>query len=127
MKKNNTGCLLSANTAQELNLISLNSNQIQAKLKDAKICGILKEYKDVFEGLGKLKDGEVKINIDKEAIVQAQQTRRIPFHIRKKFKEFLKELARQDILSNLFQKINLHPGFLLLSLCQKRWFSAYLC
>ena len=40
----------------------------------------------------------VKLNIDKEAILRAQQARRIPFHIRKKVKESLKELERQDII-----------------------------
>ncbi len=40
----------------------------------------------------------VKLNIDKKAILQAQQARLILFHIRKKFKESLKELERQDII-----------------------------
>ena len=99
MKEQKAGCLLSANTAQELGLISLNLNQVHSSnTKDDNVRAIIDEYKQVFEGLGKLKDDDVKLNIDKEAIPQAQQPRRIPFHIRKKVEDALKELENQDII-----------------------------
>ena len=52
----------------------------------------------MFTGLGKLKNHAVKLNIDKEAIPQAQPQRRIPFHIRKKVKHAVKELQKEDII-----------------------------
>ena len=99
MKEQKAGCLLSANTAQELGLISLNLSQVHSSnTTDDNVRAIIDEYKQVFEGLGKLKDDDVKLNIDNEAIPQAQQPRRIPFHIRKKVKDALKELQHQGII-----------------------------
>ena len=99
MKEQKAGCLLSANTAQELGLISLNLSQVHSSnTTDDSVRAIIDEYKQVFEGLGKLKDDDVKLNIDNEAIPQAQQPRRIPFHIRTKVKDALKELQHQGII-----------------------------
>ena len=104
MHEEDTGCLLSGNTAQELGVVQFNLNKIAdsqgptANTKDQDIQAIIEEYKEVFTGLGKLKNHAVKLNIDKEAIPQAQPQRRIPFHIRKKVKHAVKELQREDII-----------------------------
>ena len=83
-----SGCLLSSQTAQELSLISLHLNKIKSApntvnktIKDAKLSKLLSKHKEVFNGLGKLKDHTVKLNIDKEITPTAQPQRRIPFHI----------------------------------------------
>ena len=67
-----------------------------ANTKDQVIQAIIEEYKEVFTGLGKLKNHAVELNIDKEAIPQAQPQRRIPFHTRKKVKHAVKELQKDD-------------------------------
>ena len=83
-----SGCLLSSQTAQELSLISLHLNKIKSApnivnktIKDAELSKLLSKHKEVFKGLGKLKDHKAKLNIDKEIILTAQPQRRIPFHI----------------------------------------------
>ena len=104
MHEEGTGCLLSGNTAQELGVVQFNLNKIAdsqdptANTKDQAIQAIIEEYKEVFTGLGKLKNHAVKLNIDKAAIPQAQPQRRIPFHIRKNVKHAVKELQKDDII-----------------------------
>ena len=104
MHEKDTGCLLSGNTALELGIVTFNlnkitdSNGLTVNTKDRAIQAIIGEYKEVFTGLGKLENDAVKLNIDKEAIPQAQPQRRIPFHIRKKVKHAVKELQREDII-----------------------------
>ena len=102
-----SGCLLSSQTAQELSLINLHLNKIKStpnivnktiKKKDAKLSQLLSKHKEVFTGLGKLKGHMVKLNIDKEITPTAQLQRRIPFHIREKVGEALKELESEEII-----------------------------
>ena len=90
---------MSANTGQELGLISWNFGQIHLSKTsdDNNVRGIIDECKQVFAGLGKLEDDATKLNIDNEAVAQAQQPRRILFHIRKEVKDASKELEHQDI------------------------------
>ena len=92
MHEKDIGCLLLGSTAQELGVVKFNLNTIAdttgslVNTKDHVVQSIIQEYKEVFIGLGKLKNHAVKLNIDKEAIPHAQPQRRIPFHIRKKVK-----------------------------------------
>ncbi len=76
--------------------------------------------------LNDLENWKMQLNIDKKAILQAQQARRIPFHIRKKVKESLKELERQHIIEPLPAN---QPTPLLSPIVTvpKKWFSAYFC
>eukprot|EP00112_Aurelia_sp_Birch-Aquarium-sp1_P007389 Seg1804.3 transcript_id=Seg1804.3/GoldUCD/mRNA.D3Y31 product="hypothetical protein" protein_id=Seg1804.3/GoldUCD/D3Y31 len=99
LKQEDSGCLLSAATAQEMGIISLKLNKIttetpektaqaQIKSNDPEINDILQDYQEVFTGVGKWKGCPVKLNIDEilKAIPHAQPQRRVPFHIRKKSK-----------------------------------------
>ena len=92
-------------TAQELSLISLHLNKIKSSpsvvnktIKDAKLSKLLSKHREVFKGLGKLKDHKVKLNIDKEKTPTAHPQRRIPFHICEKVGEALKELESEGII-----------------------------
>ena len=100
-----SGCLLSWQTAQELSLISLHLNKIKSAhsvvnktIKDARLSKLLSKHREVFNGLCKLKDHKVKLNIDKEITPTAQPLRRISFHIREKVGEALKELESEGII-----------------------------
>ena len=100
-----SGCLLSSQTAQELSLISLQLNKIKSTpnivnktTKGAKLSKLLSKHKEVFTGFGKLNGHMVKLNIDKEITPTAQPQRRIPFHIREKVGEALKELEKKGII-----------------------------
>ena len=86
-----SGSLLGYETARELGLIRVQDvNTVQHDLVDS--------YKDIFQGIGKLKDHQVEIHIDNSVQPVAQRHRRIPFHIRKKVEACLDDLEKKDII-----------------------------
>eukprot|EP00794_Sanderia_malayensis_P000683 gene683-biopygen1108 len=102
-----SGCLLSFKTAQDLGLIKLELNMLAktgkntAENYDNKLQKILLENDGVFEGLGKLKGHQVKLNVDENVPPVSQPQRRIPFHIRKKVEEAVKDLESQGIIERV--------------------------
>ena len=50
---------------------------------------LVKEYDDLFRGLGRLKNYQIKLHIDESIPPVAQQHRRVPFHICKHLEEQL--------------------------------------
>lgn len=88
----NAGCLLSFKVASDLSLLTLHINTVQG-------CPLTSEYvaaryPQIFDGIGKLKDFEVKLHIDSTGPPVAQNTRRIPFHMRQKVATALEELEK---------------------------------
>ena len=59
------------------------------------------KFPKVFEGLGKLKDYQIKLHIDKNVQPVAQQVRRIPFNRRAKVNEKLEELLKLDVIEKV--------------------------
>lgn len=94
------GNLISSTTAQELGLITIHVNKISTQ-SDSKVENMVKKYDTLFNGLGKLKAEPVKLNIDRETAPKAQPQRRIPYHIREKVGEALKELEDSDIIERV--------------------------
>ena len=107
-----SGCILSTETAQELGLVSLHLNQINknttstsseppSQLKphtnDKKLQHILDKHAPVFSGLGKLRNKQVELGIDETVSPVAQPQRRIPFHLRQKVENEMKKLGHDDI------------------------------
>ena len=107
------GCLLSSNTAQELGLISLHLQTLQAsktrtkdylelvKVKDPKVKEILHQFSERFTSLGKLKGKQIQLSIEQSVKPVAQQQRRVPFHLREKVEMELKSLESQDIIEKV--------------------------
>ena len=107
------GCLLSSKTAQELGLVSLNLNTMHvsklwnsqfpdpAHVPDLDAKEIIRQHQTVFHGIGKLKDKQITLSIDKEVKPIAQQTRRIPFHVRDKVELELQWIEKQDIIEKV--------------------------
>ena len=62
---------------------------------------LIEQYPSVFQGIGKLKDYEVKLHIDKTVPPVAQSAHRIPFHLRKKLSVELKKLEQQGIIEKV--------------------------
>ena len=52
---------------------------------------VIKEYDDLFHGLGRLKNHQVKLHIDESVPPVAQPHRRVPFHVRKQLEEQLRK------------------------------------
>ena len=51
---------------------------------------LIEEYDDLFRGLGKLKNYQIKLHIDENVPPVAQPHRRVPFHVRKQLEEQLR-------------------------------------
>ena len=72
-----TGNLLSKNTSEKLKILQIKDETINAinSKNLGKVDIIIEEYKDVFEGVGKLKDFELTLHIDKSVtpVVQVEK------------------------------------------------------
>lgn len=91
------GCLLSFNTANDLGII-----HIVRAIEDsrAKVTGyLLRDFDAIFNGrqLGKLKDFQLKLNIDDTVPSVHQKHRRIPFATRPKVEKAVEQLYADDI------------------------------
>ena len=89
------GSLLSFATASKLGLVDVKVNNV------ATDSSLIEQYPSVFQGIGKLKNFEVKLHIDETVPPVAQSARRIPFHLRKKVSAELKKLEEQDIIEKV--------------------------
>ena len=58
-------------------------------------------YKDVFTGIGKLKDFQLKLHIDQQVQPVAQPLRRPAFSLKEKIEKKLDELLREDIIEQV--------------------------
>ena len=94
--KGNYGSLLSYMTAVDLEIIPAIRVISQSKTDE-----ILTKYADRFEGIGKVKDVQLKIHIDESKAPVQQQHRRIPFQIREKVETELKRLEDLDIIEHV--------------------------
>ncbi|XP_064462264.1 uncharacterized protein K02A2.6-like [Ornithodoros turicata] len=88
--------LLSYQTATELQLVSVVQNIAEKSSVDA-----VKEFPKLFDGLGKLKDFQVKLEISKDLQPVARQHRRIPFRLRKALEAELSRLEELDIIESV--------------------------
>jgi len=89
------GSPLSFATANELGLVDIKVNNVTTH------SNVIEQYPTVFQGIGKLKDCEVKLHIDKSVPPVAQSARRIPFHLRKKVSAELKKLEQEGIIEKV--------------------------
>lgn len=62
---------------------------------------IIHEYQDLFQGIGKIKDFQVKLHVDDSVQPVIQLHRRIPFHMRKKVERELDDLQEKGIIERV--------------------------
>jgi hypothetical protein len=103
--KGNFGCLLSYQTASALRLIMLNVNNMKPRHSTHE--QQLKEYAHLFNGIGTLKNFELKLHID-DTVPPVEQPpppppppRRIPFHMRQKVSDALDMLESDGIIEKV--------------------------
>lgn len=89
------GSLLSYTTAHALGVVDVKINAITAGDE------LTQKYPTLFDGIGKLKDFEVKLHIDQSVKPVAQPARRIPFHLRKQVEAELERLEQQNIIERV--------------------------
>ena len=90
------GNLMSKSLAEDLGLVQLNANSLNAPTLD-----FLSQYDSVFSGVGKLKDHHVRLHIDESVQPVARQHRRIPINLREKVETAIKKLEDQDIIEQV--------------------------
>ena len=90
------GMLLSGHTAEALGLI-----QFALSVHASGLETILEEYRNTFQGIGCLKNKEIKLHIDPSIQPIALRHRRIAFHLRPKVEEELKKLGDQVIIERV--------------------------
>ena len=66
------------------------------------------KYPQVFHGLGKLKDREIKFHIDENVVPVAQSPRRISFHVRDQVAKELERLEKWTLLKKWMDQL---PGY----------------
>lgn len=69
--------LLGKNTAMNLRVLKLGVNSVQS-------FDIVREYPKCFQGIGKLKNFKLKLQIDQDVKPVAQAMNRIPYSLREK-------------------------------------------
>ena len=62
---------------------------------------LMTRYKNVFTGIGKLKDFQLNLHIDQQVQPAAQTLRRPAFSLREKNEKKLDELLREDIIEKI--------------------------
>ena len=93
------GSLLSWQASQNLKLISIiNPMATEPRPGNQQL---VEEYEDLFTGLGKLKDYQVHLHINKDVQPSAQPHRRVPFHNRKQLEEQLEIDKRNGVIERV--------------------------
>lgn len=92
----NDDSLLCYDTCVELGLIP-EINSVQNSVKNS----LKEQYSDLFTGIGKLKDREIKLHIDENVQPVVQPHRRIPFHLRQKVEKELERMEQLDIIEKV--------------------------
>ena len=68
-------------------------NDLQGKIQSC-----LAEYPHTFKGIGKLKNYQIKLNINTEAKPVATPSRSIPYHLRDQASRVIQDMINQDII-----------------------------
>ena len=92
--KGNSGNLLSYTTSVALQVVpEIYSMTSKSEIRD--------KFPKVFTGIGKLKDTQIEIFVDKTVQSIMQPHRRIPFHLRKQVEIELKRIEDMDIIEKV--------------------------
>ena len=99
IKENDTS-LLSGSAAEALGLIKFDENIFQLKAINLTKEQVIKEYKDVFTGLGKM-PGFYHIEMDNNTKPVQDHPRRVPILLKEELKKKLEEMERNNIIKKV--------------------------
>jgi hypothetical protein len=80
----NAPSLLGKEAAEALGILQVGLKFVEDKSVDSRTESILAQYPGITDGIGCLKDVEVKLHIDKSIPPVARKHNRVPFHLREK-------------------------------------------
>ena len=101
VQEKHAGSLLSRDTAIDLGLLHIGPININSVSSEKSTQSIVNKYGEIFNGVGKLKEFEMEIHIDPGVKPVAQPPRRIPFQIRSKVDDKIRELEHLDIIERV--------------------------
>ena len=95
-----SGSLLSYQTVLDLDLVRVRVNTVQptTPVRQTNIDELTKRHPALFKGIGKLKDMEVKLHIDKNVRPVTQPYRRVSFHLQKLVDSELMQMMDKNII-----------------------------
>ena len=101
--KGSGGSLLSWRTSQLLNLLQTVQQVTKqpSKSRSNEPTDLVREYNDLFHGLGKLKNYQIKLHINEDIPPVAQPHRRIPFLVRKQLEEQLQQDEKLGVIERI--------------------------
>ena len=98
MAVGNSGNLLSYKAASELGLIKIRVDTAKQLDDSITVEKLAQRHPQLFDGVGKLKNHQVKLHIDHSVKPVAQAHRRVPFHLQKMVENEIQSLLQQDII-----------------------------
>lgn len=93
--------ILSYDTSTELGLIKIVTSLSPMPTTMTVAEELVSSYPELFEGIGKLKDFQVKLHINPDVQPTCQPHRRVPFHVRQKVEDELQKLEADDIIETV--------------------------
>ena len=98
--------LLGRSTAEKLKVLRVGPSlfskpRVCSVVTEGSDEGIREEYADILSGVGKLKNYQLKLHINKDVKPVAQQVRRLPFGLRDKVDQKLDDLPDKDIIEEV--------------------------
>ena len=96
--------LLGRNTAEKLNVLRVgpvSGVHVSSVMTEGSDTDIREGYADILTGVGKLKDYQLKLHLNKDVKPVAQPVRRLPFGLREKVDKKLDELLSKDIIEEV--------------------------
>ena len=103
--KGKAGALIGKETSENLDLLRVGPpkkseplNSVTVDKSNIDLVTILDQHADVFLGIGKLKNFQLKLHVNPDITPVQQPICRIPFHTRKKVEVELERLQRLDII-----------------------------
>lgn len=93
--------LLSYDTARELGLIKITLSAVSTGTERMVSDSLIEQNPELFTGIGKLANHQVKIHINESVQPVAQRHRRVPFHMRKKVETELLDLESKDVIERV--------------------------
>ena len=98
-------CLIGSQSATQLGILHIGLSPrpttVSSTYNVIQVDELKSQYPDVFQGIGKLKDYQLKLHVDPQIEPVAQKVRRIPFSLREKVKVKVNELIDQDIVERV--------------------------
>ena len=83
------------NTAQSATVLSVNSKPTETTLRKELV---LKNYSDIFQGLGKFPGEPYKLRLKPDSTPAKHRPRKVPLHLQDAFHEEVKRLVEIDVL-----------------------------